>query len=66
MPEILTIPLTYTGEDENSYLYKMGSMIRFAQSHIQTLRKAFLLFPYGNLTYYNMNAPQIKKKTRIG
>lgn len=65
MPEILTVPLSYTGVDENSYTYKMGVILRFAQEHVKTLMGAKILWTYKNLTYYNMNAPEIKKKTLL-
>lgn len=65
MPEILTIPLCYSGSDENSYTYKIGGMLRFAQEHIKVLQAARLLWTYKNLTYYNMNTPEIKKKTLL-
>lgn len=63
MPEIITLPLHYTGVEENSYVYKMGVMIRFIQEHAKTLMNSERLGQYRDLKYYNRNISEIKKKT---
>ena len=65
MPEILVLPLCYNGVDENSYTYKMGVIVRFVQEHVKTLMDSKIIFPYKNLTYYNMQVRDIKKKTLL-
>ena len=40
MPELLSIPLAYTGVDEDSYVDKLPLMIRFAQVHLNGLKTA--------------------------
>lgn len=62
MPEILELPLCYNGVDENSYIYKMGVIVRFAQEHVKTLITAPFLWTYRNMTYYNLNVREIKRK----
>jgi len=65
MPEILELPLCYNGVDENSYVYKMGIIVRFAQEHVKTLMSALFLWTYRNMTYYNLDIRDIKKKTLL-
>lgn len=65
MPEILELPLCYSGIDQNSYIYKMGVIIRFAQEHVKTLDKSLFLWTYKNLNYYNYAISNIKKKTLL-
>jgi hypothetical protein len=62
MPEILTLPLDYSGVDENSYTYKVGVMIRFAQDHVKTMMASDRITQFRNLKYYNMNVRDIKTK----
>jgi hypothetical protein len=63
MPEIVTLPLHYTGVDESSYVYKLGVMIRFIQEHAKTLMNSDRISQYKDLKYYNRNISEIKKKT---
>jgi hypothetical protein len=63
MPEIITLPVQYTGVEENSYVYKMGVMIRFIQEHVKTLMAADRPSQFRDLKYYNRNIKEIRKKT---
>lgn len=63
MPEIVTLPLSYTGVEENSYVYKMGVMVRFIQEHAKALMAAENPRKLRNLNYYNKNIKEIKNKT---
>jgi hypothetical protein len=65
MPEILTLPLDYTGVDENSYTYKVGVMIRFAQEHVKLMMSSDRITQFRNLKYYNINVRDIKTKTLL-
>ena len=40
MPELLSLPLAYSGVDEESYINKLPLMLRFAQVHINALKEA--------------------------
>ncbi len=62
MPEILELPLCYNGVDENSYVNKMGVIVRFAQEHVKMLFTTNFLWTYRNMTYYNLDVREIKKK----
>lgn len=65
MPEILTLPLDYTGAGENSYTYKIGVMVRFAQEHIKNMLAAERITQFRNLKYNNTNVKDIKQKTLL-
>jgi len=65
MPEILTLPLHYTGVEENSYVYKMAVMIRFTQEHAKAMMATDKLSQFRDLKYYNKNIKEIKKKTLL-
>ena len=52
LPEMLSLPLAYTGVDEDDYLDKLPLMIRFAQVHLDNLKTAKnprLLYNLNNL-----------------
>ena len=40
LPELLSLPLAYTGVDEDDYVDKLPLMIRFAQVHLDNLKAA--------------------------
>lgn len=63
MPEIVTLPIAYTGVEENSYVYKMGIMVRFVQQHAKLLMESEKPSSMRDLKYYNRNIKEIKKKT---
>ena len=65
MPEILTLPLDYSGVDENSYTYKAGVMVRFAQEHVKAMMASDRIIHFRNLKYNNENVRDIKKKTLL-
>jgi hypothetical protein len=62
MPEILTLPLAYTGVDENSYVYIMDVIIRFAQEHVKLMLASNRITQFRNLKNYNDNVSKIKTK----
>lgn len=63
MPEIVTLPLHYTGVEENDYVYKIGVMIRFIQGHARKLMETDRISQMRDLKYYNKNIKLIKQKT---
>jgi hypothetical protein len=65
MPEILTLPLAYTGVDENSYVYIMDVIVRFAQEHVKQMLASDRITQFRNLKYYNRNEDKIKIKTLL-
>ncbi len=65
LPELLSLPLAYTGVDEDSYVDKLPVMIRFSQLHVNNLKAAKnprLIF---NLKNYDGDAKLLKNKTLL-
>lgn len=66
LPEILTLPLDYTGVDESTYAYKLPVMIRFAQQHVKDMLAASpKILKFRNLKMYNVNCREMKNKTLL-
>ena len=63
MPELLSLPLAYTGIDEDEYLDKLPLMIRFAQIHLNGLKTAKNLRLLYNLK--NLGAEVQKTKDEL-
>jgi len=66
LPELLSIPLAYTGVDEDSYIEVLPLMLRFAQIHINNLREARNPRSFNNLrSYNNRNARLLRNMTLL-
>ena len=65
LPELLSIPLAYTGVDEDSYVDKLPLIIRFAQIHINNLKTAKNPNKFHNLKSYNKDSKLLKDKTLL-
>lgn len=63
MPEMGSLPLSYTDNEDDDYSYKLSVMIEFLQSRAGLMKERpdFLSMRY--LKYYNKNTPEIKLKT---
>jgi hypothetical protein len=63
LPEFCSIPLSFSGDEEGDYTYKLGLVVRFLQQHVETLinNPSNLALKY--LKYYNKNTPEVKNKT---
>jgi hypothetical protein len=65
LPELLSLPLAYTGVDEDNYVDKLPLMVRFAQTHLNRLKSdKKLKMPY-SLKDYNDDVKQLKNKTLL-
>jgi hypothetical protein len=62
-PEICAIPLSFAGEDDSGYAYKLGVILAFMQKHANLISKDPSLTGRRYLKYYNVNAPEVMKKT---
>ncbi|NJK97295.1 MAG: hypothetical protein HC831_20210 [Chloroflexia bacterium] len=65
MPEIVNIPLSYSGVDENEYVNKIGLIIRFIEYHLGNMKEASNHVYLRKLNYYNKNIKEIKNKTLL-
>ena len=59
MPEICAIPLSFAGEDDMEYGYKLGAILAFIQKHAQMISEDPSLTGRKYLKYYNRNIPEV-------
>ena len=63
MPEICAIPLSFAGEDDLEYGYKLGAILSFIQKHALMIAEDPSLTGRKYLKYYNKFVPDIMSKT---
>ena len=63
MPEICAVPLSFAGEDDTVYSYKLPVILSFMQKHAGMISKDPSLTLRKYLKFYNKNIPDIKGKT---
>jgi len=63
LPDIAAIPLSYTEVDEEFWVYKMESLVRFMQTHITNMRDNPGMIKKNIFEYYNEFSKDIKQKT---
>jgi len=63
LPEICAIPLSFAGEDDMGYSYKLGVILSFMQKHAQMISEDPSLTGRKYLKYYNKFVPEVNKKT---
>jgi hypothetical protein len=55
--------LSYHGVYEDSYVYKLGTLVRFVQKHVLLLKENPGIISSNVLEYYNKNTKNISDKT---
>ena len=65
LPELLSLPLAYTGVDEDEYVDKLPLMLRFAQLHLNNLKDAKNPNTIYNLKNYSNDSKLLKDKTLL-
>ncbi len=63
MPEICAIPLSFAGEEDIDYGYKLGAILSFMQKHAEMILADPSLTGRKYLKYYNKFIPDISGKT---
>jgi hypothetical protein len=63
MPEICAIPLSFAGEDDLEYGYKLGAILEFMQKHAQLIMEDPSKTGRKYLKFYNENVPLLATKT---
>jgi hypothetical protein len=63
MPEICAVPLSFAGEDDLEYGYKLGAILSFMQKHAAMISADPSLTGRKYLKYYNKNIPEVAQKT---
>jgi hypothetical protein len=63
MPEICAVPLSFAGEDDLEYGYKLGAVLLFMQKHAAMISDDPSLTGRKYLKYYNKFIPEVAGKT---
>jgi len=63
MPQLCTVPLAYAEQEENEYAYKIGTLLLFAQNHIELIKNNPNLKKSNIIDYYNNNKGKLQTKT---
>jgi len=62
MPEICAVPLSFAGEDDLEYGYKLGAILSFMQKHARMISEDPSLTGRKYLKYYNKYIPDVQNK----
>ncbi len=62
MPDLISIPLCYSNVDEDSYIYKLGTMVRFMCNHVQLITDDPSMISSNMFKYYKDNIEDIQDK----
>ena len=65
LPEMMSLPLAYTGVDEDDYAEKLPVMVRFAQLHAKNLKDSKNLRLTFNLKNYGSESKELKEKVLL-
>ncbi|MFW5752353.1 MAG: hypothetical protein ACOCW8_03340 [bacterium] len=63
MPAICSVPLSYYGVEEDSYIYKLGVLVRFMQDHVKMIYENPGMISDNVFKHYNDNMGDIKNKS---
>jgi len=63
LPEMCAIPLSFAGEADIEYGYKVGIVLRFMQAHVRHLSEDPTIKGKKYLKYYNKFVPDLEDKT---
>ena len=61
-PEICAVPLSFAGEDDLEYSYKLGAILAFMQKHARMISEDPSLTGRKYLKFYNKFIPDLKNK----
>jgi len=62
MPDLCPVPLAYAEVDEDHYDYKMQTILRFMQNHVEMIHKNPKMISVNMFKYYNDNMGDVKSK----
>lgn len=63
LKDIVNIPLSYYGVDEDNYSYKLGTLVNFMQKHVALITENPDIISQNVFKYYNDNMADVQKKT---
>ncbi len=63
LKDIVNIPLAYYGVDEDSYCYKLGTLVHFMQNHVKLITEHPEIISQNIFKHYNDNMKDVREKT---
>jgi len=63
MPDLASVPVSYGNVEDESYVYKLGILVRFIQKHILNIHEHPELISSNIFKHYNDNMKDVKTKT---
>lgn len=63
MPNLCSIPLSYSEVDDDTYIYKLNTFLKLIQNHVEITKNNKSLNKFNIIRYYNKNTSSIKNKT---
>lgn len=63
MPQLCTVPLSYADAEQETYSYKIATMLNFMQNHLILTSKNQELKSSNIIDYYEKNLAELKNKT---
>jgi hypothetical protein len=63
MPDLVSVPVSYAGVEDESYNYKLGLLVRFAQQHLRLIHANPDIISTNVFKHYNDNMKDVKQKT---
>ncbi len=63
MPDLVSVPVSYTNVEDESYNYKLGILVRFAQQHLRLIHANPEIISTKVFKHYNDNIKGVKQKT---
>ncbi len=61
--DIVSVPLGYFGVDQDNYIYKLGTLVRFMQNHIKLMQSNPEYITSNIFKHYNKNIQDVHQKT---
>ena len=63
MPDLVSVPVSYSNVEDESYNYKLGILVRFAQQHLRLIHANPEIISTKVFKQYNDNMKDVKQKT---
>ena len=63
MPDLVSVPVSYSNVEDESYNYKLGLLVRFAQQHLRLIHANPEIISNNVFKHYNDNMKDVKQKT---
>jgi hypothetical protein len=63
LKDVVNVPLSYYGVDEDSYTYKLGTLVNFMQKHVRMITEHPEMISQNIFREYNDNMSEITDKT---